>query len=97
MTTGRRPRPSWPSRRARSRFSPTTRERLSLQGDPDPKKDWYRHSKSGEVVDFVAFARTERQFARQFAADGTPSAAPLAGRADRLANWRRLQELAGLR
>jgi pyruvate/2-oxoacid:ferredoxin oxidoreductase beta subunit/Pyruvate/2-oxoacid:ferredoxin oxidoreductase delta subunit len=73
----------------------TMLERLSLQGNPDPKADWYRHPKTGEPVDFVAFARTERRFARQFAADGTPSPALLAAQDDRLANWRRLQDLAG--
>jgi len=73
------------------------REQLSLQGNPDPKEDWARHPKTGEVIDFVTFARTEGRFARQFGADGQPSPALLAGRADRLANWRRLQELAGLR
>jgi pyruvate/2-oxoacid:ferredoxin oxidoreductase beta subunit/Pyruvate/2-oxoacid:ferredoxin oxidoreductase delta subunit len=75
----------------------TIRERLSLQGNPDPKEDWYRHPKSGEVVDFITFARTERRFVRQFGADGAPSPALVAAQADRLANWHRLQELAGLR
>ncbi len=75
----------------------TTRERLSLQGNPDPKEDWYRHPKTGEPTDFVTFARMERRFAKQFRADGTPSPALLAARDDRLANWRRLQELAGVR
>jgi pyruvate/2-oxoacid:ferredoxin oxidoreductase beta subunit/ferredoxin len=79
------------------RRGPTTRERLSLQGNPDPAADWHRHPRTGEPVDFIAFARTERRFARQFAADGTPSPALVAGQADRLANWRRLQELAGAR
>jgi pyruvate/2-oxoacid:ferredoxin oxidoreductase beta subunit len=72
------------------------RERLSLQGDPSPKEDWHRHPKTGEVVDFIAFARTEGRFARQFDADGRPSTALLAAQADRIAHWRRLQELAGL-
>jgi pyruvate/2-oxoacid:ferredoxin oxidoreductase beta subunit len=74
----------------------TIRERLSLQGNPDPKEDWARHPKTGEVIDFVAFARTEGRFARQFDAQGRPSSALVAAQADRLANWRRLQELAGL-
>jgi hypothetical protein len=74
----------------------TIRERLSLQGNPDPKEDWARHPKTGEVIDFVTFARTEGRFARQFDAQGRPSSALLAAQADRLANWRRLQELAGL-
>jgi pyruvate/2-oxoacid:ferredoxin oxidoreductase beta subunit/Pyruvate/2-oxoacid:ferredoxin oxidoreductase delta subunit len=71
-------------------------ERLSLQGNPAPKEDWARHPKTGEAIDFVAFARTEGRFARQFDADGRPSPALLLAQADRLANWRRLQELAGL-
>jgi pyruvate ferredoxin oxidoreductase beta subunit len=72
-------------------------ERLSLQGNPSPKEDWHRHPKTGEVVDFVAFARTEGRFARQFDAEGRPSAALLAAQEDRRAHWRRLQELAGIR
>jgi pyruvate/2-oxoacid:ferredoxin oxidoreductase beta subunit/Fe-S-cluster-containing hydrogenase component 2 len=73
----------------------TIRERLSLQGNSSPKEDWARHPVTGEVTDFIAFARTEGRFARQFDAEGRPSPALLAGQADRLANWRRLQELAG--
>jgi pyruvate/2-oxoacid:ferredoxin oxidoreductase beta subunit len=72
-------------------------ERLSLQGNPDPKEDWHRRPRDGEVVDFVTFARTEGRFARQFDAEGRPSPALLAAQADRLTNWRRLQELSGLR
>ena len=75
----------------------TTRERLSLQGNPDLKEDWHRDPKTGAAVDFIAFTRTERRFARQFGADGAPSAALLASQQDRLANWRRLQDLAGVR
>jgi pyruvate/2-oxoacid:ferredoxin oxidoreductase beta subunit/NAD-dependent dihydropyrimidine dehydrogenase PreA subunit len=72
-------------------------ERLSLQGNPSMKEDWTKDPRTAEPVDFVTFARTERRFSRQFGADGTPSAALLAARDDRLANWRRLQELAGIR
>jgi pyruvate/2-oxoacid:ferredoxin oxidoreductase beta subunit/NAD-dependent dihydropyrimidine dehydrogenase PreA subunit len=75
----------------------TIKERLSLQGNPDPKEDWARTPGTGEVVDFVAFARTEGRFAKQFDAAGRPSEALLAGQADRQASWRALQELAGLR
>ena len=75
----------------------TIRQRLSLQGNPDPKEDWARHPKTGEVIDFVTFARSEGRFAKQFHPDGSPSEALLRARADRLANWRTLQELAGLR
>lgn len=73
------------------------KDRLSLQGNPAPKEDWYAHPKTGEVVDFITFARSEGRFAKQFNPDGSPSEALLPAKADRLANWRLLQELAGLR
>ena len=75
----------------------TIRQRLSLQGNPAPKEDWALDPKSGAVIDFIAFAQTEGRFARQFDAERRPSPALLAAREERLANWRRLQELAGLR
>jgi pyruvate/2-oxoacid:ferredoxin oxidoreductase beta subunit/Pyruvate/2-oxoacid:ferredoxin oxidoreductase delta subunit len=71
-------------------------ERLSLQGNPAPKEDWAT-DRDGAAIDFCAFARTEGRFAPHFDADGTPSAEILATQADRLANWRLLQELAGTR
>ena len=76
------------------RRGPSMAERLSLQGNPAPKKDW-SSLPTGEVIDFIAFARTEGRFAPHFAADGTPSAELTATQADRLANWRLLRELAG--
>jgi pyruvate/2-oxoacid:ferredoxin oxidoreductase beta subunit/Pyruvate/2-oxoacid:ferredoxin oxidoreductase delta subunit len=75
----------------------TIRERLSLVGNPAVTEDWYRTPKTGQVIDFIAFARTEGRFAKQFDSEGRPSVALLAAQADRLRNWRRLQELAGLR
>jgi len=71
-------------------------ERLSLQGNPALKADWATMP-DGTAVDFLSFARTETRFAPHFAADGTPSAEIVATRDERLANWRLLQELAGLR
>lgn len=79
------------------RAGETMRERLSLRGNPAVTEDWYRHPKTGEPLDFVYFARTERRFARHFQPDGAPGEALLAGQADRLANWRLLQQLAGIR
>jgi pyruvate/2-oxoacid:ferredoxin oxidoreductase beta subunit len=70
-------------------------ERLSLQGNPAPKEDW-AHLPDGTLLDFCAFARTEGRFAPHFAPDGKPSADILATQADRLANWRTMQELAGI-
>jgi pyruvate/2-oxoacid:ferredoxin oxidoreductase beta subunit len=48
-------------------------ERLSLQGNPAPKEDWYVEPKTGEVYDFIKFARTEGRFAKHFDKDGNPS------------------------
>jgi pyruvate ferredoxin oxidoreductase beta subunit len=73
------------------------RERLSLQGNPAPKEDWYRHPKTGQPITFIDFARTEGRFAKHFDKDGNPSPTLLAAMQDRLENWRLLQELAGLR
>ncbi len=73
------------------------RECLSLNGNPRPKDDWYVDPKTNQPVDFVAFAQTEGRFARHFDEKGNPDEALLAAQQDRLENWRRLQEFAGLR
>jgi len=78
------------------RRGPRLRDRFDLTGNPAVKEDWWKRPQGGETVDFVSFARTEGRFARQFGADGAPSATVLAAQADRLENWRRLQELAGV-
>ena len=74
----------------------TIRERLSLQGNPAVKDDWWVNPKTGKVVDFVDFARSEGRFEKQFDKNGNPSETLLAARQDRVENWRVLQELAGL-
>jgi len=74
----------------------TIAERLSLQGNPALRDDWSKLP-DGTPVDFLAFARSEGRFAQHFGADGAPSQEILATQADRLENWRILQELAGLR
>jgi pyruvate-ferredoxin/flavodoxin oxidoreductase len=73
------------------------RERLSLAGNPAMKEDWYTDPKSGRPVDFIAFARTEGRFARHFDAEGNPDESMHLAQEDRRMNWRKLQELAGLR
>ena len=75
----------------------TIRDRLNLKGNPAMKEDWYTVPKTDETIDFLTFARTEGRFAKNFAKDGTPSQILLDAKADRLANWHFLQELAGLR
>jgi pyruvate ferredoxin oxidoreductase beta subunit len=71
-------------------------ERLSLQGNPALRDDW-SSLPDGSVVDFLAFARTEGRFAAHFGAGGEPTPEIIATRDDRLANWRTLQELGGIR
>jgi pyruvate/2-oxoacid:ferredoxin oxidoreductase beta subunit/NAD-dependent dihydropyrimidine dehydrogenase PreA subunit len=73
------------------------KERLSLQGNPAVKDDWYVQPKSGQQVTFIDFARSEGRFAKHFDKDGNPSKTLLDAKQDRLENWHLLQELAGLR
>jgi pyruvate/2-oxoacid:ferredoxin oxidoreductase beta subunit/Pyruvate/2-oxoacid:ferredoxin oxidoreductase delta subunit len=71
-------------------------ERLSLQGNPAKNKDWYVNPKTKEQIDFVSFAKTEGRFAKHFDKDGNPDELILTGQKHQLANWRQLQELAGI-
>ncbi len=73
------------------------KERLSLQGNPAVKDDWFKNPKTGEEVNFIDFARSEGRFAKHFDKDGNPSETLLYAKQDRLENWHLLQELAGLR
>lgn len=70
-------------------------ERLDLSGNPSPDSDWHRLP-DGTEIDFIDFARREGRFAPHFGADGTPSIEMAATRTERLANWRTLQEMAGI-
>ncbi|MCW5965737.1 MAG: 4Fe-4S binding protein [Bryobacterales bacterium] len=79
------------------RVGDSMRERLNLQGNPAPRQDWYTPRGDGEVLDFVGFAGTETRFAPYFSNEGEPLPALLAARENRQAQWRRLQEMAGLR
>ena len=75
----------------------TIRDRLSLNGNPAQKEDWYTIKKTGETIDFTTFARSEGRFSKQFDKEGNPSETLLRAQADRLANWHLLQEMAGIR
>jgi pyruvate/2-oxoacid:ferredoxin oxidoreductase beta subunit/ferredoxin len=79
------------------RLGPRIRDRLSLQGNPNPSGDWAIDVASGQPFTFVDFARGEGRFAKSFDAAGEPLEALRAASAERLENWRRLQELAGVR
>ena len=75
----------------------TIRQRLSLQGNPAVNDDWWTNPKTGQLVDFIDFARSEGRFVKHFDKDGNPSKTLLHAKQDRLENWHLLQELAGLR
>ncbi len=75
----------------------TIKQRLSLQGNPGLKDDWYVNPKTKEPVTFIDFARSEGRFSKHFDKDGNPSETLLRAMTDRLENWHLLQELAGLR
>lgn len=72
------------------------RECLSLSGNPAIRQDWYAPGTDATPLDFISFARTEERFAPYFGAGRKAGAALLAANENRLRNWRRLQELAGL-
>ena len=71
-------------------------QRLSLQGNPSEKLDFFIEPKTNEVYDFIRFARSEGRFSKHFDKDGNPSATLLKAKQERLENWRTLQELAGI-
>ncbi len=75
----------------------TIREHISLQGNPAINEDWWTNPKTGEVVDFIDFARSEGRFVKHFDKDGNPSETLLRAKQDRLENWHVLQELGGVR
>jgi pyruvate/2-oxoacid:ferredoxin oxidoreductase beta subunit len=79
------------------RAGDTIKKRLSLQGNPAMKEDWFTNPKTGEVVDFIDFCRSEGRFSKHFDKDGNASQLLLNARDERLENWHVLQELAGLR
>ena len=78
------------------RAGETIKERLDLKGNPTVKEDWYTIPKTGEVIDFITFARSEGRFAKHFDEEGNPSPELLGAQEDRRQNWRMLQELAGI-
>ena len=74
----------------------TIKSRLSLQGNPGMKDDWFTSPKSGETIDFIDFCRSEGRFGKHFDKEGNPSDVLEFAKQDRLENWHQLQELAGL-
>src|SRR5579864_1414941 len=74
----------------------TVKKRLSLQGNPSMKDDWWTDPKTKKVVDFIDFCRSEGRFSKHFDKDGNPSDLLMVAKQDRLENWKLLQELAGI-
>ena len=78
----------------------TIKECLSLSGNPSANRDWTeRRTKDGTKVPvtFLDFAKTEGRFRKHFDKDGNPTTdLILKGQKERLRNWWRLQELAGI-
>lgn len=79
------------------RTGDTIKKRLSLQGNPAMKDDWWINPKTNEQVDFIDFCRSEGRFSKHFDKDGNPSQLLIDATQERLENWHVLQELAGLR
>ncbi|MBM81788.1 MAG: thiamine pyrophosphate-binding protein [Planctomycetaceae bacterium] len=74
----------------------TIKKRLSLVGNPAVKADWWKNPKTGEIVDFIDFCRSEGRFGKHFDREGNPSELLLSAKEERLENWRQLQELGGI-
>jgi len=72
------------------------KQRLTLQGNPAMKEDWWTSPKTGETTNFLSFARSEGRFSKHFDKEGKPSETILRAQQDRLENWNLLQELAGI-
>ena len=49
------------------------KEKLSLQGNPATKNDWWTNPKTKEEVTFFDFARSEGRFVKHFDQEGNPS------------------------
>ena len=49
------------------------KERLSLQGNPAVKEDWYVNPKTKEQLTFLDFGRSEGRFSKHFDKDGNAS------------------------
>ncbi|OFZ17819.1 MAG: thiamine pyrophosphate-binding protein [Bdellovibrionales bacterium GWB1_55_8] len=74
----------------------TIKERLDLRGNPSIGEEWHKDPKTGEVFDFVWFARKEGRFAQHFKG-GKVSESLLKSQEDRQKNWNLIRELAGLK
>ncbi|MBE0545875.1 MAG: hypothetical protein IH623_31485 [Verrucomicrobia bacterium] len=59
-------------------------QRLSFQGNPSEKTDFFIEPKTNEVYDFIRFARTEGRFSKHFDKNGNPSETLIKAKQERL-------------
>ena len=71
-------------------------QRLSVQGNPSEKQDFYIEPKTNQVCDFIRFAHTEGIFTKLLDIDSNPSETLIKADQERLDNRRTLPELAGI-
>ena len=64
----------------------TTRDPWKTPFNPAVNDDWWTNPKTGEVVDFIDFCRSEGRFSKHFDKDGNPSETLLMAREERLEN-----------
>jgi pyruvate ferredoxin oxidoreductase beta subunit len=78
----------------------TLAQRISLEGNPSPTRDWVieKDAQGNEVpYNFLSWAKTEGRFRKQFDKNMEPvSEGIMQAMQDRLDNWRLLQQLAGV-
>ncbi|XVJ52386.1 MAG: thiamine pyrophosphate-binding protein [Vampirovibrio sp.] len=78
----------------------TLAQRISLEGNPAPTRDWVIEKDADgneSTYDFLSWAKTEGRFRKHFDKAGEPSSQSiLNARQDRLDNWRLIQQLAGV-
>lgn len=75
----------------------TMKERLDLRGNPSLAEDWHKDPKTGEVRDFMWFAKKEERFSPLFRGEGETHPVLQQSQEDRLKNWDFLRVLAGLK
>jgi pyruvate ferredoxin oxidoreductase beta subunit len=78
----------------------TLAQRISLEGNPAPNRDWVIEKDADgndQEYNFLSWARTEGRFRKHFDKDGNPNSQTiLNAMQDRLENWRLIQQLAGV-
>jgi pyruvate-ferredoxin/flavodoxin oxidoreductase len=89
--------PSFPSLHLRPPGGRNDKRAAEFKRESGDERGLAPRFQTREPLDFIEFARTEGRFSRQFDADGNPSERLLLARDERLTNWHRLQELAGIR